>query len=193
MRVSWTASLCILIAVSVLSPVLGGETEPPAEVHLKHTEPRSVAYMGHKGPYAEVPQVIEELMKAIEEDGYHQAGPCMIVYFNDPRQTPETELLWEVRIPVAYPGPMVPAENDSMGFRYLDPMFVAYVYHIGPYADIGTAYTELMEWVGRNQYQIIGPPVEVCWSDPEKVPAERLVTEIQFPVLEKKLPGAAVK
>jgi effector-binding domain-containing protein len=188
-----TVVLCLVITALALSVVAGDEPEPPAKVHLKHTEPHSVATMMHKGPYAEVPEVIIELLSAMGDGGYHQAGPYMVVYYNDPRQTPEEELLWEVRIPVAYPGPIAAAERDAMGFKYLDPMFVAYTYHIGAYDEVGAAYMELMEWMGRNEYQIIGPPVEVYWSDPEKVPAEQCVTEIQFPVLEKKIPGGTME
>lgn len=188
MKTCRTALLCLLFAFA-LSPLYADESDPPTKVHLKHTEPRSTATMKHMGPYTEVPKVITELAKAIEEGGYHQAGPIMVAYFSDPRQTPEEELLWEVRIPVAYPGPIGSAENDKMGFRYFDPMFVAYTYHIGSYVEVGNAYGKLMEWAGRNKYQIIGPPVEVYWSDPATVPMEKWVTELQFPVLEKKIPG----
>jgi effector-binding domain-containing protein len=148
--------------------------------------------MTHKGPYTGVPKVIEQLAKAVDEGGYHQAGPVMVAYFNDPRQTPEEELLWEVRMPVAYPGPIGSTEHDKMAFKYFDPMFVAYTYHIGPFDQVDQAYVELMEWIGRNKYQIFGPPVEIYWSDPATVPTEKWVTEIWFPVMEKKLPGGVV-
>jgi len=94
-------------------------------------------------------------------------------------------------MPVAYPGPIKTAEEDEMGFRHLDPMFVAYTYHIGSYDDLSAAYDLLVEWAGRNQYRFVGPPVEVYWSDPMTVPEERLVTEVWFPVEEKKVPGIA--
>ncbi len=188
MRICRIALLCLLVAFA-LTPLRAEESDPPTKVYLKHTEPHSMATMKHMGPYTGVPQVINRIAKAIGEGGYSQAGPTMVAYYNDPGQTPEEELLWEVRVPVAYPGPIGSAENDEMGFRYLDPMFVAYTYHIGPYAEVGTAYMELMQWVDRNKYQIIGPPVEIYWSDPANVTEDRLVTEIQFPVLEKKIPG----
>ncbi len=188
MRTCRIAVLCLLIAFA-LTPLHAEEPDPPTKVHLKHTEPHSMATMKHKGPYAEVPRVINRIAKAIGAGGYNQAGPIMVAYYNDPRQTPEAELLWEVRIPVAYPGPIGSAENDEMGFKYFDPMFVAYTYHIGSYTEVDAAYMEIMEWAGRNKYQIIGPPVEVYWSDPANVTEDRLVTEIRFPVLEKKIPG----
>jgi len=188
MKTFRTVTICVLLACA-MTPLHAQESDPPTKIHLKHTEPRSMATMKHTGPYTEVPQVMNALIKAIEDGGYHQAGPVMVAYFNDPRQTPEEELMWEVRIPVAYPGPIGAVESDKMGFKYFDPMFVAYTYHIGPYMEVGTAYMELMQWAGRNKYQIIGPPAEVYWSDPALVPAERRVTEVRFPVLEKEIPG----
>jgi len=182
-------AVLLILFVLTLTWLHAEEAEPPAKIHLKHTEPHSMATMKHMGPYTEVPQVITQLTHAIQEGGYHPAGPVMVAYFNDPRQTPEDELTWEVRIPVAYPGPIGSAENDKMGFRYFDPMFVAYTYHIGSYTDVGDAYAELMQWASRNNYQIIGPPVEIYWSDPVTVPMDEWVTEIWFPVQEKKIPG----
>ena len=52
---------------------------------------------------------------------------------------------------------------------------------------------EALNWTMRNQYQMAGPPVEIYWSDPEKVPAEDCLTEIWFPVFEKPIPGGVVK
>jgi AraC family transcriptional regulator len=176
-----------------LTPLYAEGPDLRTKVHLKRTEPHGVATMGHKGPYTEVPQVVLALAKEVEEGGYYQAGPVMVAYFNDPRQTPAEDLLWEVRIPVAYPGSIGAAENDKMGFRYLDPMFVAFTYHIGPFDQVGEAYAELIDWASRNKYEIIGPPVEIYWSDPATVPAERWVTEIHFPILEKKLPGGVAE
>ena len=185
MRTCLTAVLLLVVAFALI-PLNAEDSGPPVRIHLKHTEPGSMATMKHMGPYTDVPEVIDELLKAVDEGKYHPAGPIMVAYYNDPAQTPEEELLWEVRIPVAYPGRIEPADNDKMGFKYFDPMFVAYTYHIGSYTEVGKAYGELMQWAGRNEYQITGPPVEVYWSDPATVPMDKWVTEIRFPVLEKR-------
>jgi AraC family transcriptional regulator len=190
----WSCGLLLVtVVISMLNPAFGTEADQPTKIHLKHTEPASVAVLMRQGPYTGIPQAIGDLYKAIQEGGYHQAGPVMIAYFNDPRQSPEEELLWEVRMPVAYPGPIGSGEEGEMSFKYLDPMYVAYTYHIGSFEDVGNTYMELMQWAGRNQYQIVGPPVEVYWSNPEDVPEEQCVTEIRFPVLEKEVPGGVVK
>jgi effector-binding domain-containing protein len=115
----------------------------------------------------------------------------MVVYYDSPEEVPAEELRWEVWMPVAYPGPMKKVAEDEMGFRHMDPMFVAYTFHIGSYEGLPSAYKTLSDWAGTNRYKITGPPVEVYWSDPMTVPEDKLVTELWFPVEEKKIPGIA--
>jgi effector-binding domain-containing protein len=191
MRRSLRFLLGAFVCLSFLNPVLGAGPEQPGKVLLKHTEPHSFAVMRHQGPYTDLPQVIDSLYRAIAEGGYGQAGPIMAAFFNDPSMTPDAELLWEVRIPVANPGPMTPVGNDTLGFEYADPMYVAYLYHIGPFDEISGTYVRIFDWLARNNYRIAGPPIEVYWSDPANVPEGGAVTELQVPLLEKKAPEAA--
>ena len=187
--------LLLFLAVVVLSLSLFAQTEAkkeeaPQHVYVKTTEPRTFATMTHQGSFMDIPTVIANLMKAIDEGGYHTAGPVMCTYFNSPQEVPEKELRWEVRIPVVFPGPMGRAENDKMGFGYSLPTHVAYVYHVGPYEKVGDTYKILFGWIGKMKHTIEGPPTEVYWSDPETTPKEKLVTEILIPVKEKEIPGA---
>jgi effector-binding domain-containing protein len=60
-----------------------------------------VASVTHKGPYPEVPKAYEALFKWVEEQGRAPAGPARETYLNDPRDTPESELLVEIALPLA--------------------------------------------------------------------------------------------
>jgi effector-binding domain-containing protein len=145
--------------------------------------------MSHKGSFDAVPNVITSLTKAMANDTRLLAGPIMIIYYSDPQEVAEKDLLWEVWIPVANPGTFGKAGLNKMSFKYLDAMFVAYTYHIGPFETAGKTYEMLFDWAARNQYEVVGPPLEVYWSDPAVTAAEKLVTEIWLPVEEKKIPG----
>jgi AraC family transcriptional regulator len=185
-------AMFLMFAALAVSASLWAEAEriePPTKIHLKKTEPRAVATMRHTGSFEDIPTVVMELISQVEEGGYHMTWPVMAIYYSNPQEVPEQDLVWEVWVPVVYPGPIAPVENDTMGFTYLDAMFVAYTYHIGPYDEMTEAYTSLLEWAERNKYKVIGPPIELYWSDPTSVPEENLVTEIWFPVEEKKIPG----
>lgn len=201
MRTIRTLSFCLLLAVIAGLGADYGRAEErdeeaaglPVRVHLKRTEPRTIATMRHTGSFEALPQVIGDLIGKITDGDHLVAGPVMAVYYNDPRQVPETDLLWEVWVPVARPGLFGSAENDMMAFKYLDAMFVAYTYHIGPYESVAEGYEVLFGWAARNKYNMVGPPVEIYWSDPEQTPPEKLVTEIWLPVEEKKIPGGVLR
>lgn len=201
MRHSLFMAVCLLVfavaaGLTASAGVTGTEKAPPeapVKIHLKRTEPRTVATMRHQGSFDDIPGVIGSIMAEIMNGDHLVAGPVMIAYYNDPTEVPEEEYLWEVWIPVVRPGPFGRAENDVMGFRYLDTMFTAYTYHVGPYETVGESYNLLFEWAARNEYDMAGPPVEVYWSESEQTPEEKLVTEIWLPVLEKKIPGGVVK
>ena len=58
----------------------------------------------------------------------------------------------------------------------------ASVMHVGPYDSLGTAYSELTAWIGRQDLAVAGPPREVYLSEPGTPPAETR-TVIEFPVV----------
>lgn len=162
----------------------------PVKVLRKHTEPRTVALMQHQGPYTDIPGVIDGFMAVLDKAGHHICGPLMIVYYNDPSQTPASELVWDVRIPVTNPGMMKKADNDQMGFGYMDEAYVAYTYHVGPYETIGDTYNLLFDWAKTNRYDVTGYVTEVFWSPRE---AKTPVVEVWLPVKEKTPAERAVR
>ncbi len=54
----------------------------------------------HKGPYTEVGPVIMGVAEYAISNGYNIVGPITEVYFNDPNEVDESELLTEVQFPV---------------------------------------------------------------------------------------------
>lgn len=184
-------AVCALAASALADVEALTEKDPPTKVLLKKTEPRSVAAMRHTGPFEEIPATVMKLTGLISAGGYDMTGPLMTVYYDSPEEVAGDQLRWEVWMPVAFPGQMKRVEDDQMGFRHIDPMFVAYTFHIGSYDGLPGAYKVLSDWAEVNKYKITGPPVEVYWSDPMTVPEEKLVTELWFPVEEKRIPGVA--
>jgi len=179
------------LAVAALAAGALAEKDPPTRILLKKTEPRSVAAMSHTGPFDEIPATVMSLIGQIAAGGYDMTGPLMMIYYDSPDEVPAEELRWEVWMPVAYPGSMKKVKEDQMGFRHIDPMFVAYTFHIGSYDGLPGAYQVLSDWARLNKYKVMGPPVEIYWSDPMTVPEEKRVTEVWFPVEEKRIPGVA--
>ena len=54
--------------------------------------------------------------------------------------------------------------------------------HVGPYHEIGSAYAALQRWMADNGRRPAGGMREVYLNDPDSVPPEALLTEIDWPV-----------
>ena len=180
MRTRLVMPLALLLVICFVASAMAQSA--PIKVHRKTTEPRTIAIIKHKGPYSDIPDVIENLYAELEKGGHFTCGPLMTVYYNDPKQAQASELFWDVRIPVTNPGSMLKAEEGKLGFGYQDPAYVAYTYHIGPYETVGESYDILFDWAKTNRYDITGLVTEVHWSPPD---GKNLVTEIWLPVREK--------
>ena len=62
---------------------------------VKTTKPQEVVYAVHKGSYQELGAVFGKLVQWIEENGYEIVGPAVTVCDNEPRTTPEKEMVGE--------------------------------------------------------------------------------------------------
>lgn len=70
------------------------------KIGIKEIPEHSVLAAIHKGPYSEVGPVIHAVIDYAVKNNYDIVGPISEAYLNNPNDTPEEELLTEVRIPV---------------------------------------------------------------------------------------------
>jgi AraC family transcriptional regulator len=77
-----------------------GDALPEGKIGIKEIPEHSVLAAMHQGPYTAVGPVIKAVVEYAVENNYDIVGPITEAYFNDPMETPESELLTEVRIPV---------------------------------------------------------------------------------------------
>jgi effector-binding domain-containing protein len=75
-------------------------TMQEGKIGIKEIPEHNVLAAVHKGPYTEVGPVIHAVVDHAVENGYDIVGPISEAYLNSPLDTPEEELLTEVRIPV---------------------------------------------------------------------------------------------
>jgi AraC family transcriptional regulator len=155
------------------------------EVAVTGIEPRTVAYKGVKGSFKKVPQTIGEVVGWIMQRRLSMSGPPVGVYFGDPRQVAEEELVWEIQWPVS--GNPAPAEPDEqgVGVKHVEPYDAAVTVFEGPYEQVGAVYDALVQWAEENGYEFAGPPEEVYLNDPSAEPGQEPLTEIRFPVTKR--------
>lgn len=75
--------------------------ESKGDIEAKELPGCMVAFVMHKGPYQEMEPAYEAIADFVKENGYEYAGPPREIYFNDPNETPQSELLTEIQFPIA--------------------------------------------------------------------------------------------
>jgi effector-binding domain-containing protein len=81
----------------------------------------------------------------------------------------------------------MPAPPGSPGAGKVEPYTVpggtvAWTIHRGPYDGLGAAYAAVWGWMEENGREGAGPMREVYLTDPDSVPPEEYLTEVQWPV-----------
>lgn len=75
-------------------------TMKEGKIGIKEIPEHTVLAAMHKGPYTEIGPIIHAVIDFAVANNYDIVGPISEAYLNDPMETPEEELLTEVRIPV---------------------------------------------------------------------------------------------
>ena len=72
--------------------------------------------------------------------------------------------------------------NEKSELKSLPAVRVVSVIHTGSYSQVHSGYAEVYEYLRKNKLKIAGPSRELYLNNPEEVPEEKLLTEIQFPI-----------
>ena len=155
------------------------------EVTIKKTEPATVAFISKKGSFTQIPEAFGKLYGWVGQKGYVPSGPPVGVYFNVPGQVPESELLWELRAPIAGTVAALGPDREGLGVKKVKGTLMASTMHKGPYEETGPVYGALAASLTEKGYEMAGPPEEVYFSEPTTPPKE-ILTEIRFPVRKAK-------
>ena len=149
---------------------------------IKQIEEQTVAFKVMTGSYSQIPQGYGQLYAWVGQHGLQPTGMPQAVYLTPPDETPESEAIWELWAPVAPNASEVAADEQAIGVKRIDAGLVASIMHRGPYEGIAPDYERLFAWIPGQGCTICGPPREVYYSDPDEVPPEEYLTEIQVPV-----------
>jgi effector-binding domain-containing protein len=114
------------------------------------------------------------LVEHAAKTGASWAGPPFILYPEDCND----EFVIIVCMPVA-PGA---TGGEQVALEEVPGGTVAFTVHVGPYNGIGKAYVALQKWMTDNGRRPAGMVREIYLNDPDAVPVEELLTEIDWPV-----------
>ena len=145
------------------------EKELPSQLALTHRAPVTMATIGDG-----IGGAFGVLMEHGGRTGAQWAGPPFVLY-------PE---VCDGEFEVVVCMPVVPGAKDSdrVAVEEVPGGLAACTVHSGSYGEVGEAYAALQQWMTDNGRRPAGMVREIYLNDPGTVPAEELLTEIDWPI-----------
>lgn len=152
---------------------------PSERILQKTTEPATVAYIRHRGSYAEIGALFLKLFEWANRKGIAVSGPPLGIFYDDPSRTPVEKQRSEACIRIEGK----PPPEGRIKIKKLDPIDVACITHLGPMRQYPATYSKLVRWIESNHYATAGPTFEVYYGTPTVENGELVAhSEIQIPI-----------
>jgi effector-binding domain-containing protein len=168
-------------ALSLLQTIIEQREGPmPYAVDTKEVPDQPVLRVRARTRLETIGQVMgesfEELARHMTTNGIPFIGPPLSVYPERFDENTEAEM-WVC----------MPAPPDAQGAGRVEAYVVpggtvAWTTHRGPYDGLHAAYAVVWGWMEENGRELAGPMREVYLTDPDEVPPDEYLTEIQWPV-----------
>ncbi|MBO8127636.1 MAG: GyrI-like domain-containing protein [Peptococcaceae bacterium] len=157
-----------------------------SQVKLKKVPAKTVVFKMGKGPYDQMPQVLEQLALWIRENGYTPLGFPTVVYHSSPLGVPPEQSEWEIFIAIDSDNVAeIPETDTTPGIKQVPVRQVlACEYHAGR-DDLVATYQSLFSRMISDGYRLTGPAEEEYLKDPTQTPPEAMESEIRLPVEKK--------
>lgn len=144
---------------------------------------KSVAYLRAQGNYSHVDygSCFSRLWSYVKEHKLFSAGiENIVIYHNDPDISEADNLRCDVCLTI----PKGPVAEGDIGVKEIAGGRYAVFLYTGPYTGLGSAYRKICgEWLPSSGCELRESPCfEKYVNHPDRVPAEKLKTEIYIPV-----------
>jgi AraC family transcriptional regulator len=155
--------------------------EQTMNVEKKQMPALRLATLRHIGPYHRISEAFGRLGELAGRAGILSARPTMLaLYHDDPETTPEAELRSDAALVIAEDAkvPQGLVEQRLAAGRY------ARTTHVGPYEELGDAWSRFMgHWLPESGERMgDGVAFEIYVNNPMEVPKEKLITELYLPL-----------
>jgi AraC family transcriptional regulator len=142
-----------------------------------------VAALAHQGDYNGIGLTFERLIGAAATAGLLRPDNRSFgIYYDDPASKPKSELRSEACVQT--PDGWKPAAGSELRALDIAPGRYARIEHVGPYAELKTAYDWLYgTWLLSSGEEAADRPcIEEYLNDPRQVPAAQLRTTVWLPL-----------
>lgn len=165
---------------SVMQPGTEGRLSRPRILEIPE---KPVAYIRAQGNYSEVDycDYFTRLWQYVKAHKLFSAGiENIVVYHNDPDISRADDLRCDVCLVI----PKGPVAEGAVGAKTVGGGRYAVFVYTGPYTGLGGAYHRICrEWLPGSGCELRDSPCfEKYLNNPDRVPAEKLRTEIYLPV-----------
>ncbi len=154
-------------------------------IEVKTIHEIRAACVSHNGSSATIGEDmgrhLGQLIGWVQQKGLQMTGPPFAVYYSMPEDMAKGHMQFEVGIPISGAA----EETKDIKLKTFPAQNVLSAIHKGPYNQIGSVYAALMEYIEKNGYEVIGPPMELWLNNPMEVAESELLTEVRFPVAKK--------
>ncbi len=141
----------------------------PSQLVAAHATPTTLATV-----FDDIPSGFQRVFAALGDRS--PIGAPIAVF----RRIPDAETPGELLLCVPVDGPV--AERNGVECLHLDAGVVASIVHRGPYTEMDESYAAIGLWIQEHGHRPVGASREVYLNSPVDVPADELLTEIQWPV-----------
>ncbi len=154
-------------------------------IEVKKVNEIQAACIFHNGTPAtigdDMPRLLGQLIGWAQQQGLQMTGPPFAVYYSMPEDMAKGHMQFEVGVPISGAA----QETEDIKIKTFPAQNVLSAIHKGPYSQIASVYAAIMEYITKNGYEVIGPPMELWLNNPMEVAESELLTEVRFPVVKK--------
>lgn len=176
--------LLAVLSIALLFLTIGCGSKKEAgtvglDINVKETSSIRFAYLENVGPYDAIGERFTEIGAMAAQQ--QLSGNIIGVFFSDPEKVPAEQLRCElgIQVPPEFEAP------EGFKVREIQARTVACTVLKGPYEEIAEDYKKILIWVGKNDYRIAGPLMEIYLKGGPEVPPEECLTEIRIPIMKK--------
>ncbi|MEA1928211.1 MAG: GyrI-like domain-containing protein [Candidatus Auribacterota bacterium] len=172
--------ICFLIPGLIFIVMLSSGWAEEFRVEVKEVPESNVVWVRTQTPIqrmgSTMGRVFGDIFRYLGPKGVKPTGPPVAVYYSSPDSDPVD---FEVCVPVP---PGVTGEG-KVKVKTLSGGTMASLIYVGPYREIGSAYSILMKWIEKSEYRPSGPCREVYLKGPEETSdPKEYRTEILKPI-----------
>ncbi len=177
------SSILIFILFFAIGSIWGKKYSSSEEtISVKEVIPFVYCGIKQKGPYTEIPNVIQMLMSVSRSQNIFPSGAIFGIYYNSPGEVKAEDLEWEIGFPVT-PQVFAQAPLELKRWNYTT---VVCIIHSGSYEEIGNTILKMFKWMEENNLSQDGPLLERYLTMPSpEIQPQNLKTEIWIPCKKK--------